>query len=271
MSQREPMLGVACGKKGVGKSYQTEKLLQQYVKGNPAKGVKPRRVLIFDVNNEYSHIKTLNLSDVVRFSVHPIIEIRRIVPLRPDGKNMTLNELATTLNQILDGYRNGLLLIEDINKYISDNLPNDVVGAICTNRHLDLDIIMHFQSIGRITPKIWQNLSWMRFHKNTESVERHKRKFEDKYELLSIVENIVNNRYIKGDKRYFVYVNVEEMKVITKVSEEDRVYGIQKYISERYNKVVTPLLRQKSMDGKKKIDQKQAQQLAVEELTKLYF
>ena len=73
-----------------------------------------------------------------------------------------------------------MLLIEDINKYVSDFLPNDLVGAICSNRHTDLDIIMHFQSIGRITTKIWQNANWLRFHKNSDSVERHKNKFPDK-------------------------------------------------------------------------------------------
>ena len=63
------------------------------------------------------------------------------------------------LFKILNDYRGGLLLIEDINRYISDYLPNDLVGAICTNRHTDTDIILHFQSVGRVSPKIWQNLN----------------------------------------------------------------------------------------------------------------
>ena len=42
---------------------------------------------------------------------------------------------------------------------------------------------MHFQSIGRVTPKIWQNLNWIRFHKNSDSVDRHQKKFQDKYKL----------------------------------------------------------------------------------------
>jgi hypothetical protein len=41
---REPKLGVAVGKKGIGKSFTTEQLLAEYVKGGG--GAKPRRVLI---------------------------------------------------------------------------------------------------------------------------------------------------------------------------------------------------------------------------------
>lgn len=36
---REPQLGVAVGKKGVGKSFTTNSMLQHYAMGNPSKGV----------------------------------------------------------------------------------------------------------------------------------------------------------------------------------------------------------------------------------------
>ena len=50
---REPKLGMAVGKKGIGKTYQTKILIESYVYGNPEKGVEPRRVLILDVNDEF--------------------------------------------------------------------------------------------------------------------------------------------------------------------------------------------------------------------------
>ena len=78
MEEREPKLGCVVGRKGVGKSYQTLKMIEQYVVGNPSKGIPARRVLIFDVNDEFEHIKALKLSDVIRFSAHPKIEARRI-------------------------------------------------------------------------------------------------------------------------------------------------------------------------------------------------
>jgi Cdc6-like AAA superfamily ATPase len=163
---REPKLLVAVGKKGVGKSYTTKEMMQQYAYANPR-----RRVLILDVNDEYYDIKAIRIQDVSLFSVHPTIEIRRIRPFLDDGKRMTLDDIASTLFIILETFRNGLLLVEDINKYISDTMPNDLVGAICTNRHIGVDIIMHYQSIGRITSKVWQNLNIIRMHKITDSVK----------------------------------------------------------------------------------------------------
>ena len=94
---REPKLLVAVGKKGVGKSYTTLKMIENYVLGNPSKGVPPRRVLILDVNDEYQHIKAIRIQDVTLFSVHPLIEVRRIRPFLDDGRKMTLDDIAQTL------------------------------------------------------------------------------------------------------------------------------------------------------------------------------
>jgi hypothetical protein len=249
---REPKLGVAVGKKGVGKTYTTNIMLQQYIKGNPAAGVKPRRALILDVNDEYEEIRALKLSDVMKFSVHQNIEARRIRPFHDDGRRMTSNEIADTLFFILNTYRGGLLLIEDINRYISDYLPNDLVGAICTNRHTDTDIIMHFQSIGRITTKIWQNINWLRFHKNTDSVDRHQQKFQDKYELFKIVELMVNKQYYAGNNRFYVFVDVDEEKILGNYTRQMFEDAMQEYIDFAYRKIISPLLAEKTMEGKKK-------------------
>ena len=59
---REPKLGAVVGKKGVGKSYTTLKLMGNHVKGSP--NAKPRRVLILDVNDEYENIKAISITDV---------------------------------------------------------------------------------------------------------------------------------------------------------------------------------------------------------------
>ena len=144
---REPKLGMAVGKKGIGKTYQTKILIESYVYGNPSKGVLPRRVLILDVNDEFTDYKAISMKDLVRFSVMPNAEIRRVRPFNEQtGIRLTLKEIANQLWDILHYFRGGMLLIEDINKYVGDHLPTDIVGAICSNRHTDLDIIMHFQT-----------------------------------------------------------------------------------------------------------------------------
>lgn len=247
MEEREPKLGVAVGRKGCGKTYQTTKMIEHYIAGNPSKGVAPRRALILDVNDEFEHIKGLRVADVMRFSAHPKIEARRIRPFHDDGKRMTIGEIQEVLFKVLNDYRGGLLLIEDVNRYISDYLPNDLVGAICTNRHTDTDIILHFQSVGRVSPKIWQNLNWIRFHKNTDSVDKHRTKFEDKYEMLKLVENYVNNEYhTYNNQRFFCYVDIEDEK-IKGVDRKKFEMVVEQYLSENYKKLISPMLQRRDL------------------------
>jgi len=249
---REPKLIAAVGKKGVGKSFATNKMMQEYVQGNIAKGVYGRKVLILDVNDEYEGYKSIKVKDIPLFSIHPRIEIRRVRPFHDNGRRMSLNELAETLFIILETYRNGMLLIEDVNKYISDTMPNDLIGAICTNRHIGLDIILHYQSIGRITPKVWQNLNILRFHKCTDSVDKHRKKYEDKYEFLFLAESMINyNYYELNNKRFFLFVDIDDEKIIGNYNEKLFDIAVDNYINQNYNEIVNPLIRNKSILGEK--------------------
>jgi len=250
MELREPKLGVAVGRKGCGKTFTTREMIKGYVLGNPSKGVAPRRALILDVNDEFEDVKALKLSDVIRFSRHPHIEARRIRPFNTNGVRMTLNEVQEALFRVLNDYRGGLLLIEDINRYVSDSLPNDLVGAICTNRHTDTDIILHFQSIGRISPKIWQNVNWIRYHKNTDSVIRHRNKFEDKYEMLQIAENYINEKYNSGDKRVYCFIDIDDEK-IRRFNKDIMDKAITMFISDNASKLVVPLTKRQEFGSTK--------------------
>jgi hypothetical protein len=248
---REPLLIVGIGKKGVGKSYTTERMIESYISGNPSKGTPGRRALILDVNDEYSNIRAIRVEDVPLFSVHPQIEVRRIRPFLDNGVKMSLDDVAQALFTILNTYRNGLLLVEDINKYISDTMPNDLVGAICTNRHIGVDIILHYQSIGRITSKVWQNVNVLRMHKFTDTVKRHKHKYEDKFEYLSIAENIINKRYDEGDKRFYLFADIDNEKVYGKFGKDEYEAATTKFIQDNYANLISPLLKARDEKGRK--------------------
>jgi hypothetical protein len=170
----------------------------------------------------------------------------------------------------LEQFKGGLLLIEDINRYVSDHLPKDIEGAICTNRHIDLDIIMHFQSIGRITTKIWQNCNWMRFHKNLDSVDRHANKFEDKHEFLRLVEGMVNNEYQSGNKRFYQYVNLDEMKMMGFVDQKKLDVVIEEYIMMNQRKLIRPYLNMKNESNKAKYTMDDAKRLVKTRLIQTY-
>lgn len=265
---REASLGVAVGKKGIGKTYTTMELIKGYVNG--VGGKKPRRALILDVNDEFEDVKGLALSQVKLFSHHPKIEIRRVRPFNPDGSKMTLNEITDALKVILDNYKGGLLLIEDINKYVSDHTPNDLIGALCTNRHTSTDIIMHFQSIGRVTPKVWQNLNWLRFHKNSEAVDKHQKKFDDKHEALKIIELMVNKQYHSGNNRFYVFYNCDDEKIYGNYTKPQINDAIEEYLSLSYNKKIKPLLNMRDAKGKLKYTPESAYSYTKNLLIKMY-
>jgi hypothetical protein len=278
---RECRVIIACGKKGVGKSVETIRMIDEYVSGNPSKGVPPRKALIFDVNDEFSSfwyfgvqrsIKAIAIKDIMKFSMHPKVEVRRIRPFWDDGKKMTINDMGEVLGIILDKYRNGLLLVEDINKYLSDAMPADLIGSLATSRHIGLDIVSHFQNIGRAgNPKLLGNLNMIRLHKTNDTVERHKNKFEEKTEILQIAEYLINKRYFDGDIRYFVYVDTENMKIrgkFTKLEVED---AIHQYISERYSRIISPMLQMRDKKGVKIHTEESALSEANKNLMKTYF
>tara|TARA_Y100001937_G_scaffold112207_1_gene159583 strand:- start:22 stop:828 length:807 start_codon:yes stop_codon:yes gene_type:complete len=265
---REALLGVAVGKKGIGKTYTTMSIINQYIKGGL--NTKPRRALILDVNDEFENVRAISINDVQLFTYHPKIECRRIRPYNEDGSKMTLNQVADTLWKILEEYKGGLLLVEDINKYVGDYLPNDLVGALCTNRHSSLDIILHYQSIGRVVPKVWANINWLRFHKSTDSIDRHKKKYEDKWEAFRICEILINKQYFGGNKRFYLTYDCDNEKILGNFSSTMISEAIDEYIALHHTKLIKPLLNQINPNGKKKFTQQTATKEIKNKLIKMY-
>jgi len=292
MGKRDCLVTLVVGKKKVGKSVTTIKMLDDMVRGNPARGVRPRKALIFDVNNEFGDfeweggkrkIKALYIKDIARFSASNIIEIRRIRPFFDDGRKMSTDEMSGVLTIILDNYRRGVLLVEDINKYVSDSIGGDLIGNLATARHIGLDIICHYQQIGRAsTPKLFGNCNYIRFHKTNDTVARHEIKFQEKTELLMLAENIVNHYYnIKGyeeDPKYkyiYLWVDIDESKIMPgnyPLTDSDIERSIHEYVSENRTRLIKPLLQRINLEtGAKVFDEKSAVKYKIAELRKTYF
>lgn len=282
MDKREPMVLIACGKKGVGKTVATVEMIYRYISGNLKNGVPPRKALIFDVNDEFSHfwyhgsyhsIKALAIKDILRFSVHPKIEVRRIRPFWDDGSKMGIDDMNEVLGIILENYRNGLLLVEDINKYTNDTMKGDLVGSLATVRHIGIDLIAHYQSIGRAAnPKLLGNTRIIRLHKTNDTVSRHKNKFEERGEILQIAESIVDKKYQEGDKRYYLFIDIDDSKINGKFDNADIDYAIQDYVSKNHTALIKPLMTKIDLKTGKKIYTPQtALQFIIKDLRKKYF
>ncbi len=240
---RAPYLYVVVGMKRTGKSKLTIDILRDMVKIG-------RKSLIMDTQNEYSDrvlfpdIRTLPYNKVSLWTMHPEISIRRIPPFHFNGDEMTPDEKAQMVIHILRYIHNGTLLLEDINDYIYDYMPMDIVGKILSQRHKGTDIIMHFHSLGAIQKKIWRHINVIRMHKCEDSVADNKDKFPDKYELFSIAENLVNDQFFQGNKFFTVEILTNDRKIMGAFTVEDRDKAIELYIRGHYSKLIKPYLNQ---------------------------
>jgi hypothetical protein len=228
---REPQLIVVTGRKGVGKTYTSLLVINRYIFDNPATGKKGRKVLIYDVNNEYSTVKTLNPKDIIRYTLNPFVEVRRIRPVKDNGTPMGIDEMNELLFKILSEFKGGLLLLEDINRYLIDTRTAEIIGAIATNRQRDLDIICHLQSLSAMTTRMWQNCSVVRFHFQMDDIYRYKNRIPN-YEIFKIAQFLVNHKYHNGDKRFFCYVYQEESQIKGDFSEADYKLACTDYLND---------------------------------------
>ena len=199
---REPYLIVATGTKGVGKTYTTLKEMENYIK------TQQKKVVVFDTNypyeTSYKSFKSVSIKNLSRLRK---AEIRRVLPLNPDGSPMTSAEKEEALNEILSNFSDGLLVLEDINSYLLAPKKINVVNALTTNRHRKMDLMLHYQSLSVIFPRIWQNMAAVRFHYQMDDITRYKSRIPN-YELMKLAQTIVNYEYEqKNNKRFFLYVN----------------------------------------------------------------
>lgn len=220
---REPKMIIAIGTKGVGKTHTTCDVIQRYTQSDEATGKEGRKVLIFDVNEEYNNeeignkgftfqTQLLDIKDLVKFAQQKRVEVRRILPRDENGKPLGIDGKVKMLNQILEEYKGGMLLLEDINSYMVDTTAaKGIISSMTTNRHKDMDIYIHLQSLAPVTPRMWQNCTEIRFHKQSDTVARYKNRIPNDT-LYFITEALVNMVYLTN-QRFYVYVNNEYQKI----------------------------------------------------------
>lgn len=262
--EREAKMVLVAGRKSVGKTYETLCNITKYLKGNLWK--KGRKVLIFDVNNEFGnvrkdhknpnfpHIGLIKLNQVPAFSKINKPIIKRVSVFKNNGQRMSLDEMAKALGYILEYYRNGMLLIEDITKYITDSVPGDLIGSICTQRHVSVDLIIHFQTVGKLFhPKLWGNCNEVRLHRADDTIERHKNKITGNIEHLRIMEQLIEMKYKRGDRRFFCFFNKDTGKITGRFTQMEFLQAVQLYLTNNYKRILKPLLEKRHIYTGKKI------------------
>lgn len=253
---REAKLILVAGRKGVGKTYETLKTITKYVRSSAYR--QGRKFLIFDVNNEFGNVRKdhknrsfpniglIKLNQVPAFAKITEPVVRRVSIFKENGKQMNLSEMAKALGYILEHYRNGGLLIEDISKYITDSLPGDLIGSICTQRHVSVDVLIHVQTVGKLfNPKLWGNCNELRLHRADDTIERHKNKISGNTEHLLIMEKLIELKYKAGNHRFHCYLDKDLGKIRGNFTQMEFLKAIEAYLSGNYNRILKPLLNRR--------------------------
>lgn len=233
--ERQPLLTVVCGMKGVGKTYQGVKDIDRYVTDNPKTGKRGRKALILDFNNEESYQKyKAVLPKYIKTLTEP--RARRIPPFDENGKQYDLDKMKVVAEYAIFNFKNGLLVLEDIDKYMVGAKGKSLIGAMTTNRHSGMDIVITHQSVSKVTQTEWQNAAFVRLHHQLDDVDRIADALPN-YPLMKIAQIIVDRRYyeavrqfkelgaisddeFKKRRSFFVYVDMMEHKIIGGTQDE---------------------------------------------------
>lgn len=236
--QREAGMMVTTGIQGVGKTYLNMYMIRDYVKDKFHNKVRGRKCLIFDTNGEYTkeqfakngienfEPKRIALKDVAEWSKANIAECRRI-----DAKHVGIKDKKEIVEYLLKSYRNGMLVLEDINTYIINvTHMEEIVGGLVNLRHRAVDLLISYQSLRPVEPRIWQNARWIRMHYQADNVMDIKGKVANPT-LMKIAQIIVNNKYFDGDKRFFVYIHNFANKIEGKFTKQEFMDACAGYLN----------------------------------------
>jgi hypothetical protein len=305
---RESKITVATGEKGTGKSYNTLwDIIVPYAKGLLNGGI-PRKVLLFDSQNEYQftsnnnnniypkqddhkkltnnkplQIKMIDVNDVAQFSRQQRVEIRRVSPfyaqttydkkgniITKKGNMMSNKDKVKSLITTIENFNNGLLLIEDLRSLFANNIPHDIISLIVSNRHKNMDIVWHLQSCGRMLPEFWENVNVLRFHNEKGSIDYHETKLQEKYPIFKICDNIVKAYVANGNERFYVWVDMDRKKIKGQFSKEAFLWAAERYIKQTPSSI-RALEREKDSKGKSKYSYDQAVKIKKDELFRDYY
>jgi hypothetical protein len=139
--------------------------------------------------------------------------------------------MANVMIGAMQDFKNGCLLIDDMNTIFGDSLPTQVSGFLTNNAHRGCDIILHVQDIGRILPKMWQNIDFLRMHKMYEGVDSASEKLSsNNYQIFKIMENMVDTQYELGNKRFFVTADRDSNKIKGNYTSSMLLQAIQQFV-----------------------------------------
>jgi hypothetical protein len=254
--ERQPMVFLVCGETGVGKTVRNRLEIKRYMMDDPTSAKKGRKVLAFDTNDDDYPYRTVSPDHLKALTN---VTARRIRPFNRDGSVMDEEQKKEVVEKILKHYKNGLVVLDDIDHYMSGSRGQSMIGALCTVRHKGIDILLTHQSIAKISTTEWQNCTWLRLHHQVDDVTRYRERIP-KYSLVRIAQHIVDEQYelassafsrgvisegdFKKQKSFFVYVNMRTQK-LRGCSQSAFIRATKKYIDQEESRKIKMMLSER--------------------------
>ncbi len=256
---RQPMLTIVVGETGVGKTYRNRQEVRRYLKDDLERRKKGRKALAFDTNDDdYTGFKTVSPDSLRKLVAR---RPRRIRPFNANGSPMSNNDKKEVVRKILSHFQDGLILLDDIDDYMTGEKGQDMISALCTLRHKGVDIIFTHQSISKITTTAWQNCTWLRMHHQVDDVHKIKTRIP-KYPMVRIAQLIVDEQYdlaydkhsrgeidkeaFKKRSSFFLYVNMRKQK-LRGCSRAAYIRACKKFIDQEASRKITMMLNERDM------------------------
>lgn len=263
LEARQPMVLLVCGETGVGKTYRNKGEIDRYLQSFTPTGKQGRKVLCFDTNDDdYPEYFTVSPDHIHRLKE---VRARRIRPFHPNGRPMDDAEKREVVEKILKYYQGGLIVLDDLDHYMTGAKGQAMIGALCTIRHKGIDLLLTHQSIAKISTSEWQNCTWLRLHHQVDDVTRYRERIP-KYKLVRMAQLIVDEQYdlattayssdlieeaeFKRRKSFFVYVNMREQK-IKGCSRSAFIRAAKKYIDQEEGKRIRMMLNERKFKSNK--------------------
>src|SRR6185503_1615399 len=132
--ERPRIVTVVCGMQEIGKTHESLKDIDNYVKDNPNTGKVGEKVLVvdFSLDASYARFKPVN-HKYIRNLTEP--RVRRIVPFDDMGQKYGIDQMRKTAEYVVFNFRRGLLVMDDIDKYMAGKKGQSLIGAMTTVRH----------------------------------------------------------------------------------------------------------------------------------------
>ncbi len=225
--ERDPFVMLIIGEMGVGKTFRTNQEIKYYMMDNVETGKKGRKVLAFDTNShDYPLFRTVSPNHIKALTK---VAARRILPFKLGGKAMSNIEKREVAEKIVNHFKNGLVVLDDTDSYMSGAKGQSLIGALTTVRHKGIDILFSHQSLGKVTTTQFQACTFIRLHHQVDPVTKYKERIPN-YPIVRIAQLIVNEQYdlcskamdegkfeteseYKKQRSFFVYIDMRRRKV----------------------------------------------------------